>query len=493
MSTRNADDDNVHDRESPEDIVEPLDAEEGHPSPGDPTPMRWAVRAILALTSVALLSFVLAATVFDVFGPLDAPSSPGPPPPPVESCEWLSDLELQQLAERWWATVEAGLRSEPLAETGQAIEIRAEEAFAPVYAHIPEFLDWHYSVAGQYTQLAVVIVTLLQEWGFPGAVVERLAQSELMKAVFDWLQEWEPTRAILERVVSLELPASAREQLDSLQRQVDARLFGDLSDRVRLASDEVERVMRAEMRDLIARRIRNETDLLAVAARVRADAPCSDMETVRISVAYQRMLEAAVPNTVQRFTASAAPTGILSAAVVVRAAPAARALMRGLSGRLSRRLLPRIGRLIGAGVGVWLLLDSLVLYADEYFTREQFQEELTALVDEQKAGLKEDLLARADEVRMTVLGPVTPDALEGQTDGRAARTSLRLPAVALILPATQVGNVGRNRRDLRLQHIDPVTETVDPLSQAVDPASEFRVRLFVASLVVRSQPSPYRS
>ena len=89
--------------------------------------------------------------------------------------------------------------------------------------------------------------------------------------------------------------------------------------------------------------------------------------------------------------------------------------MKGLSGRLTRRLLPRLGRLIGVGVGAgaWFFLDLLVLYADEYFTREQFREELIALVDEQKAGLRADLLARAENVRMTALGPVTPAALEG--------------------------------------------------------------------------------
>ena len=148
------------------------------------------------------------------------------------------------------------------------------------------------------------------------------------------------------------------------------RLFGSLSDRVRLASDEVEMVMRAEVRELIARRIRDEVDLFPAAASVRADGPCSDVESVRTRLAYEGMLEAAVPETVQRFTGTTAPTGILSVAAGVRAASAARALIKGLSGRLSRRLLPG-GRLLGVGVGagVWLLLDSLVLFADEYFTR----------------------------------------------------------------------------------------------------------------------------
>ena len=173
-------------------------------------------------------------------------------------------------------------------------------------------------------------------------------------------------------------------------------LFGSLSDRVRLASDEVEMVMRAEVRELIARRIRDEVDLFPAAASVRADGSCSDVESVRTRLAYQPvakgpaafdgrcipsdrvvprsnmanmlprhalsagrlarlgatrgfttgcyegMLEAAVPETVQRFTGTTAPTGILSVAAGVRAASAARALMKGLSGRLSRRLLPGI-------------------------------------------------------------------------------------------------------------------------------------------------------
>ena len=398
----------------PEDIVEPHTAEEAHSSPRSPPTMRWAGRTVLALASVTLLSLVVATTAFDLFRRRDPPAPLGPPSPPAPPCEWLSELVLDQRAERWWATVEAGLRSEPLAQTEQTIDVRVEEAFAPVYARIPEFLDWHYSVTGQYTQMAVVIVTLLQEWGFPGALVERLARSELIKTLFDWLQEWEPTRAILERLARLELMTSALEQLDLFRRQVDERLFGGLSDRVRLASDEVEMVMRAEVRELIARRMRDEVDLFPAAASVRADGPCSDVESVRTRLAYEGMLEAAVPETVQRFTGTTAPTGILSVAAGVRAASAARALIKGLSGRLSRRLLPGIGRLLGVGVGagVWLLLDSLVLFADEYFTREQFQEELTSLVDEQRAGLRVDLSARADEVRMTTLGPVTPAALE---------------------------------------------------------------------------------
>ena len=411
MSTPGADDDHVHDRESPG--SDSRDAEEARPIPRVLTPMHWALRTVLALASVALLSVVLATTAFDLLGQLDD-RSPVPPSPPAPPCEWLSGFELQQLAERWWATVEAGLRGGPLPETEQAIELRVEEAFAPVYEQVPEFLDWHYSVAGQYTQLAVVVVTLLEEWGFPRAL-ERLVRSESMTALVDWLREWEPTRAAIERLTGLDLPAAAREQLDRFQGQVDARLVGDLSGRARLASDEVERVMRAEVRDLVVRRLRNEMDLLPIGARVRPAGPCSDVESAGVGLAYERMLEAAVPETVRRFTASAAPTGIFAVAAGVRSAAAARAIVKGLSGRLTRRLLPRLGRLIGVGVGAgaWFFLDLLVLYADEYFTREQFREELIALVDEQKAGLRADLLARAENVRMTALGPVTPAALEG--------------------------------------------------------------------------------
>ena len=395
MSTRHADDDDAREREL------------------QPMPLRWAERVLLALASLTLLSFVIA-TTFGLPGPPLPPRPPGPPPLSAPSCERPSDLGLERIADRWWATVEAGLRSEPLAATERAIEVRVEEAFAPVYTHIPEFLDWHYSLGGQYTQLAAAIATLLEEWGFPEALA-RLAGSEPIRVVVDWLEGWEPARAIVQPLVDLDLPEAAREQLDRWQRQVDQRLLGDLSDRARLASDEVESVMRAEMRDIVARRIRDEMALLPAAARGPALGPCPDIGTARVRLAYERMLEAAVPETVRRFTASAAPTGIFAAAAGIRSAAAARAIVKGLSGRLARRALPRLGRLIGIGVGAgaWVLLDLLVLHADEYFTREQFQEELTALVDEQKAGLRKDLAARADEARLTALGPLPPAALEG--------------------------------------------------------------------------------
>ena len=188
--------------------------------------------------------------------------------------------------------------------------------------------------------------------GFPRALVERLARSELIKALFEWLQEWEPTRAILERLAGLELMASAVEQLDRFSSQVDERLFSGLSDRVWQASDEVEMVIRTEMRELIARRMRDEVDLFPAGASARDAGPCSDVESVRTRLAYEGMLEAVVPETVQRFTGTTAPTGILlSRAAGVRVTSAAGTLMKGLSGRLSRRLLPGVGRLLGVGVG----------------------------------------------------------------------------------------------------------------------------------------------
>ena len=389
MSPRIPDDDNTHDRES------------------HAPPKRWVTGTVLTVVSIGLMWFVLATIVID---PEDQPPKPAPPPTSPPPCEWLSELELEHLAERWWARLDAGLRGERLPETEQAIDARVEEAFAPVYAHIPEFLDWHYSMAGQYTQLLVAIVTLLEEWGFPRALAERLASSELMKAVFDWLREWEPSRAMLERLAGLDLTA-AREQLDRWRQQVDARLFGDLSDRARQAAINVEMAMRTEMGELVARRLRNEMDLLPIAERVRAAGPCSEIETVRVAQVYERMLEAAVPETIRQFTASAVATGLFVPAAARRVA-AARVIVKGLPGRLTRRLLPRLARLIG-GAGIWILIEMLVLHIDEYFTREQFQAELTTLVDEQRAALKADLAARADEVRMAALGPAPPAALGG--------------------------------------------------------------------------------
>ena len=64
-----------------------------------------------------------------------------------------------------------------------------------------------------------------------------------------------------------------------------------------------------------------------------------------------------------------------------------------------------------AGPAAWLLVDVVVLFADEYFNRDELEAELTALVDEQKAEAKAALSAAVTEAKSEALGKFLPSEL----------------------------------------------------------------------------------
>ena len=123
----------------------------------------WAWRTILVLISVTVL---LSITAF-IHGwpkPLEPPAPPEPPrahgpvaPDPIGACE------LRQQAQRQWRAFRERLLRQQLRQTEGAIQGEIEAAFAPIYEGIPPFLDWHYSVIGQYVELGQAAFGRLQE------------------------------------------------------------------------------------------------------------------------------------------------------------------------------------------------------------------------------------------------------------------------------------------------------------------------------------------
>ena len=338
----------------------------GHPA--------WAWWIVLTLMSGGLLSMVV------VVGVINPPRGVNLPPlPPV-----LVHNPCTVLADRRWPELQERLHWEPLPRTDQTLQDKVDAAFEPIYARIPKFLDWHYSFAGQYTQLA--------------------------QAIRDWLES-EVAPAIRDRLLESQLAQASRSSA-RLQQGVESRLFGDLRDRVENASAHVERVMKEEMRALVEETIRTEARTLLDPAYAGTWTTCMDRDT------YERMLTAAIPETVRRFTNSAVPTGVIAVGVAYRGAVAARALIRGLNNRLLSRLLGgRIAGVIGgglAGLAAWLLVDGVVLFADEHFNRDDLEAELTALIDEQKAEVKAALSEAVAEEKSEALGVFLPSELDGR-------------------------------------------------------------------------------
>ena len=384
--------------------------------------MTWVRRAVLMLLSVALLSMVVMVSGVDSLQYPDPPPPAVLPNPPCQTADPpslggrpITDAELELLARRRWPAIRGRLRGEPLPQTLRALDDLMDDAFESTHARIPEFLDWHYSVAGQYTQLAQTILGQPLASQLAQAALDGLQNSQLAQAVLDQLGESELAQTALGRLQDSELVQGA---LDQLHRGVDSRLFADLPDRVQHASARVEGVMKEEMRALIERRIHDEVQTLPTRTYAEMGTPCPEVGTAEVRLVYERMLTAAIPHTVRRFTDSAAPTGIVAAGAAFRGAAAAGALIRGLSGRLLSRTATRTAGSIGAAVGglaagaaAWLLVDFVVLFVDEHLNRGDLERELTALVDEQKEEIKAAMSRAVDDARSKALGDVPPSEL----------------------------------------------------------------------------------
>lgn len=345
----------------------------------------WAWRTILVLISVTVL-LSITAFIHGWSKPLEPPAPPEPPrargpvaPNPIGACE------LRQQAERRWRAFRERQLRQRLHQTEGAIQSGIETAFAPIYERIPPFLDWHYSVIGQYVELG--------------------------QAAFGRLQE-----------------------------EFATQLLAGLEGRIVDASADVDRVMRDEMRESVDQWIRDEAQTLPTEA---------------LRTAYQRMLDATVPATIQRFTVSAVPSAIVAAgaggagtaATATVAKGLAKKLMASMSVKTVGKAVARIGSPLGtaaagaaagailgpagaaigvlAGATAWLALDSAFVNVDEYLNRSALERDLIGLVDESKEQVKTALSAAVDEAKaeaLVALGATRVIACAEEADEDTPRT-----------------------------------------------------------------------
>ena len=338
--------------------------------------MTWAYRTVLTLISVTLVLLILA-MVFQVRPP-NAPLLPDQPPAELTHNEAepdpMPDDELEGRAERQWGEFLERMRREPLRETNGAIEDQIDRAFAPVYERIPAFLDWHYSIVGQYTELGHAAGGALEE-------------------------------------------------------AIESRLFAELQEGIGTATEAVGQVMQEEMRTEIENWVRRESQTVPAGLTTIYER----MLDVTVADTVERFTVSAVPSAVVAVGAGAGST----VAVAVLAKALAKKIMAsaalktvgkaagGIWGRVGGAaggaaigsFLGPVGAVVGGvtgGVAAWLALDGAVVNIDERLHREDLERELTELVDEQKVTVKSAISIAVDEGKLEALGESTPFELSNR-------------------------------------------------------------------------------
>ncbi len=245
-----------------------------------------------------------------------------------------------------------------------------------MYERIPAFLDWHYSIVGQYTELGMA--------------------------------------------------AAGR-----LQQEMELRLFPGTSDRMQHAAAAINLAMETELRDSIVQWLRDEGQTMNPDCEARI--AYADMLNEVVPDSIQRFRSFVVPSGVAALGTAAggkaAVTAVgkgmgkklaASASVKTAGKTVTRVLGTGGTaavGAAAGSVLGPFGAMVGAGVGIvagvagWLAIDSVVVGADEYFNRDDLERELTELVDTQKAEVAESISTRFEEARSEALENATPSQL----------------------------------------------------------------------------------
>ncbi len=254
-------------------------------------------------------------------------------------------------------------------ETIATLDRHLDAAFAPVYAGIPVYADFHYSVLGEYTLLTEAalgrVSSSLEQRLFHGFQPRIEASVDALNIQFD-------------RAYSQALSAELSDTLGT----ADLRF---LSEPARITLED------AKSRATVSKPINLALSILGARAGVRVVKVITRTLSRKVLVSIGRKTAA---------KAAARGTGIGSGA----GAGAAAGAIFGPPGAVA-------GGIIG-GVASWIAVDYAVISIDAYFNRAEFEIELRTLVDVERDALRSVLLAQIAEKRANIrLAGRTPDEI----------------------------------------------------------------------------------
>jgi hypothetical protein len=243
-------------------------------------------------------------------------------------------------------------------DMAQRISTHVDRAFQPVYGRLPDFLDFHYSVVGEYTELAAALSDQI------GSDLERILFTETQ----------------FEQHLAEATAAIARDG-DSLLGDLLVKMHRKLTDRFDLDEAElglVSRVGTLTLDDASKRFGTGEMMLRGAGAAIGGGAVAAALaKTVSTKAATKLGTKLAGKTAVKA-------TGIGGGA----AGGAAAGLLCGPAAWICAP----IGG-VAAAVAAWFATDKIVIELDEYFNRESFELEIRAAIDAERNQLKGRLTA----------------------------------------------------------------------------------------------------
>ena len=233
--------------------------------------------------------------------------------------------------------------------TESAIDRLVDEAFQPVYENIPRFTDRHYSVTGEYTELAY------------GAIGE--LENKINSTLFGGLEQRLVKAGSATRSVFVEeFTNTAKKWLQSSKADISKQQWPAFDAAL----------------DMVLADTKSRFQLQETTVRGAASIAGGAVTVKAISSTMAKKMLA---------TTSLKATGKVAAKSAATAAGAA-------AGAGAGSVVPGIGTAIGgvlAGIVSWFTVDKVFVEMSEYLNRDDFEAKIHALVDENKSLIKAEM------------------------------------------------------------------------------------------------------
>ena len=250
------------------------------------------------------------------------------------------------------------------------VQAALDPLFAASRARLPEFLDWYYSLTGEYSRIAIAALEAA-DLKDPGYVAQRAAEMLLPE------EAWTARLADLERVAAERLGAHYRDVESTWRAEVARRLSAR---RVPAPLDTATWRPTLELDDLIGDIVASEADALGLRLSVST-------ATAGIGAAAAPALARAVGARAGRAAASRAAARGVSRIGAAAASGAAVCAPGGPAAAACALL---------AGAGAWLATDWALLRVDEAMHRDELERALQLALTNLREELERELVAAFD-------------------------------------------------------------------------------------------------
>lgn len=243
------------------------------------------------------------------------------------------------------------------ADMDSTVSREVDRAFEPIYARIPVFLDHHYSVVGEYIELA--------------AAASDLIDSRLQRILIE--------ESGFEQRVEQALAKIAAANLQHVERLL-TRLRQRLQDELELSDPQLlvlSDLARLTLDDAVARFEDTALALKGVGAAVGGGAVGAALAKTVGTKAVAKLAAKTAGKTALK-SAGAGGSASAGAGIGLLCGPAA-------------WICAPLGAIGGAAIG-WLAVDKVVVEADELLNRDEFEAEISALLDAERQRVKAELL-----------------------------------------------------------------------------------------------------